>query len=225
MLAYLARSKRIVAIIIAVFSISIWWHSRACAQEAAGTISSLVGTATLHRGGSRPVVVGMAVHTGDRIKVGAGSKVTIALSDGSKLEAGASSTVVIDEELLGTGDAHGSTRVGLLSGFLRAVVKHTSSGALPNFEVHTPNAVAAARGTDFEVDFIEGKPCPVNPSCMVYTTVGVYRGVVEVTNPTSPAGAPGARATAGYQTNVPCAIPPTAPGPWGVEELGAPGYH
>ncbi len=217
-----ATATRLAATTAAISLLLIFWLSRAYAQNIAGNVTAVVGSATV---GSSPVVAGMAVHVGDRIAVGAGSKVTIALSDGSTLEAGASSTMVVDEQLLEAGGSRGATRVSLLSGILRAVAKHTSSGNLPNFEVHTPNAVAAARGTDFEVDFIDGKPCPVEPSCSRYTTVGVYTGIVEVTNPTSASGSPAARVTAGYQTNVPCEIPPTSPGPWGVEELGAPGYH
>jgi len=94
-----------------------------------------------------------------------------------------------------------------------------------NFEIHTPNGVAAARGTDFEVEFIEGKPCPADPSCLRYTTVGVYQGVVVVANPTSPAGSLPVTVTAGYQTTIPCESPPTASSRWGAEELRAPGYH
>ena len=90
--------------------------------------------------------------------------------------------------------------------------------------MHTPNAVVAARGTNFETAYIVGKPCPGFPECLRYTDVGVYEGVVEVSNPTNPRAAP-VRVTPGYETTVPCELAPSSPAPLGMGELGAPGYR
>src|SRR6516164_1692258 len=131
--------------------------SMARAQVAAGNVTSLVGSASIQRAGSSiDVTVGMPVQVADQVVVSTGGKVTITLSDGSILEVGSSSTIVIDEELLGPGGARASTRVHLLAGILRSVARHTSSGTLPNFEVHTPNAILAARGTTFDTQYTGG---------------------------------------------------------------------
>ena len=111
--------------------------------------------------------------------------------------------------------------IRLWMGHLRAIVK-MESGA-PNFQVHTPNAVEVARGTEFETAYIADRPCPEDRSCMRYTTVGVFHGMVEVANISNPAQA--VRVTEGYETTVACESPATSPAPLGMEEMGAPGYH
>jgi hypothetical protein len=95
---------------------------------------------------------------------------------------------------------------------------------VPGFEVHTPNAVVSVRGTDFDTEYIEGKPCPGFPQCLRYTDIGVYKGIVEVRNPTSLKSI-SVRVTAGYETTVPCELPPANPAPLGIGDLTAPGYH
>jgi hypothetical protein len=58
---------------------------------------------------------------------------------------------------------HGvSTKVTLLGGLVRSFVRVAAGGAL-NFEVHTPNAVAAARGTKFDVAYEKGQARPTGP--------------------------------------------------------------
>jgi hypothetical protein len=113
--------------------------------------------------------------------------------------------------------------VELFRGTLGSVVTPAGNGSA-QFEVHTPNAVVGVRGTDFKTEYIEGKPCPGFPTCLRYTDVGVYKGVVEVSNPTSAKPAV-VQVTSGYETTVPCESPPAVPGPLGMGDLTAPGYH
>jgi ferric-dicitrate binding protein FerR (iron transport regulator) len=141
-----------------------------------------------------------------------GGGVTITLLNGSRLTVSESSSIVIDGSIVAA-DQHSKSRIHLLIGRLRAVVEAVGATS-PDFKIHTRNAIAAARGTDFEVDFIEGKPCPQQPSCLHYTTVDVHKGIVEVTNPTSLPGASPVDVTAGYQANVPCETPPSSMTPW-----------
>jgi hypothetical protein len=89
---------------------------------------------------------------GDRIVTGAGGNVTIALTDGSEIEVTDSSNLTIDANTLNPDGTRAGTRMSLLNGMVRSLVR-TSAGKPPNFEVHTPNAVAAARGTSFDVDY------------------------------------------------------------------------
>jgi ferric-dicitrate binding protein FerR (iron transport regulator) len=198
--------------------------SSASAQSTAGTITEVIGSATIRRGTQDlGVAAAMPVLVTDAIETRMHSRVTITLADGSQLRMSESTRIAIDAYIVsGTAPLRGS--INLLIGRLRAVVNFAAGGPLPDFEVHTPNAIAGVRGTEFETAFIEGKPCPGFPACFRYTEVGVYKGVVEVSNPTNPS-APHVSIAPGYETNVPCELAPTSPGPLGMSELSAPGYR
>ena len=216
----LGRSRSLVLLVVLLLAVSI-----ASSDEPVGSIQALRGTAQIFRAAKAiAAVVGIFVMLGDRIETRTDSEVTLMLRGGTRLMLGEDSTMIIDRHLV-ENETHIQTTVRLLLGKLRSWVNDTGGGGGVNFEIHTPNGVAAARGTDFEVDFIEGKPCPADPSCLRYTTVGVYQGVVVVANPTSPAGSLSVTVTAGYETTIPCESPPTSPSRWGAEELRAPGYH
>jgi ferric-dicitrate binding protein FerR (iron transport regulator) len=197
---------------------------RAHAGGPVGSITEVKGHALVKRQGQQlDAAATMPILRNDQVVTDAGGGLTITMVNGSRLTLGESTSIVIDESIV-TADQLSKSLIHLLGGRLRSVVARLG-GTSVDFKVHTPNAIAAARGTDFEVDFIEGKPCPEQPSCLRYTTVGVYEGTVEVTNPTSPPGASPVNVTAGYQTNVPCETPPSSMAPWGIEELGTPGYR
>jgi len=109
--------------------------------------------------------------------------------------------------------------IRLFSGSLEASVIPPN-----NIEFLTPNGELQIRGTLFDIKYIEGNPCPGFPNCLRYTDIGVYKGIVEVRNPTSlkPVSV---RVTAGYETTIPCELPPAQPGPLGMSNITAPGYH
>jgi hypothetical protein len=194
---------------------------RALVQEPVGSVTELEGTAKLLRGKQEfNVAIKMAVIVRDRLQTMPKSHLTVTLRGGSELILAESSTMVIDNL---AADARVDSTISLMLGHLRAVV-YLAAGAAPNFEVHTPNAVVGARGTEFETAYIEGKPCPGFPTCLRYTEVDVYKGVVEVSNPTNPK-APPVRVMQGYETTVPCEQAPSSAAPLGMSELGAPGYR
>jgi hypothetical protein len=135
----------------------------ASANTSAGSISALNGTVTVERAGkSIPAVQGSALQVGDKLTTGPNGRVSVTLSDGSQLELNDSSTLVLTENVLNPDGSRARTKVTLLSGLVRSLVKVTSGGH-PNFEVHTPNAVASARGTMFDVSYHEGQPPPATP--------------------------------------------------------------
>ncbi len=194
---------------------------RVLAQEAVGSVTELEGTAKLVRANhDLNVVIKMAVVARDRLQTMSKSHLTVTLRGGSQLILAESSTMVIDDV---AADARSNSTISLALGRLRAVV-YPTVGATGNFEVHTPNAVVGVRGTEFETAYIEGKPCPGFPTCLRYTEVDVYKGVVEVRNPTNPT-APPVRVTQGYETTVPCELAPSSAAPLGMNELEAPGYR
>jgi hypothetical protein len=135
-------------VLVAVFA-----APEASAQTVAGSISAVTGTATIMRGSMTiPATDGLKVDVGDRIVTGAGSNVSVMLADGSQMEITDSSNLTIDQNTLNPDGSRASTRVSLLGGMVRSLVRSTP-GRAPNFEVRTPNAVASARGTSYDVDY------------------------------------------------------------------------
>jgi hypothetical protein len=192
----------------------------ATAQSSAGTVKDLGGAANVRRNGrSIEVAPGMPILVGDRLVTSGKSHVMVELIDGSQLTLSETSSIVIDRAMPSVADS----MIELFKGKLRSLV-NLAPGKPAGFEVHTPNAVASVRGTDFDIEYIEGKPCPGVPQCFRYTDVGVYKGTVEVRNPTSVKSI-SVLVAAGYETTVPCELPPATPAPLGMGDLIGPGYH
>jgi hypothetical protein len=200
--------------------------TEAAAQIRAGSITEIHGNASVERAGrSSAATLQLPVLTGDKVETADQGTLTVVLVDGSRLTLSESSWIVIDRSAVNPAVADSTTRffVKLFKGTLGSLVV-PAVGASPQFEVHTPNAVVGVRGTDFQTEYIEGKPCPGFPQCLQYTDVGVYKGMVEVRNPTSLKPVV-VQITSGYETTVPCELPPATPGPLGMGDLTAPGYH
>jgi hypothetical protein len=151
---------------------------------------------------------GVGVNVGDRIVSGASGHAVIVLGDQSRLEIGTLTGITLDQFTV-TGGAP-STRISLLSGVLRSLVNAVGGGAA-NFQVHTPNAVAAVRGTKFDTAYTENIIRPGYQGCERYTDVSVYQGTVNLAQLASPNT--GEDVDAGYEATLPCDSPPTAPGP------------
>jgi len=182
----------------------------ALAQTAAGSFSSVSGQVQIQRAGAIVgAASGVGVNVGDRIVTGASGHAVIMLNDQSRLELGPVSSITLDEFTVTGGAA--TTRVGLFSGVLRSLVNVTSGGAAANYQVHTPNAVAAVRGTKFDTAFTENTIRPGYQGCERYTDVSVYQGTVNL----APLATPnlGQDIGSGYEATLPCDRPPTAPGP------------
>jgi ferric-dicitrate binding protein FerR (iron transport regulator) len=183
----------------------------ALAQTAAGSFQSVSGQVQIQRGGGATIgaAAGVGVNTGDRIVTGPNGHAVILLNDQSRLELGPASTITLDQFTI-TGGAN-TTRVSLFSGVLRSLVNSASGGMRADYQVHTPNAVAAVRGTRFDTAYSENVIRPGYQGCERYTDVSVYQGTVNL----APIGTPnaGQDVSAGYEATLPCDKPPTAPGP------------
>ena len=161
------------------------WASIASAQ-AVGTVQTYAGSVTLERAAHTvAVVTGLGVLRGDRFTTGPNGRLVILLNDQSTLDLNESSALVLDDHVLGA-NGQASTRVSVLSGLLRSVVHVTAGGPLPNFEVHTPNAIAAARGTDFDTAYHQNTHRTGYPNCLNFTDVFTREGKVQVTGLGSP---------------------------------------
>jgi len=200
--------------IVAVFALIS--ASNAFAQGTAGSVTSITGDVHIERAGTTvPATVGMALIVGDRVVTASSSRVTITLTDNSKLELDESTSVVIDQQLVTASSR--TTKLSLFNGLLRSLVSRTSGTT--NFQVFTPNAVASARGTEF--DDATGAQPPSGTSeedrkkykdCRRFSQISVYEGTVEVTNSTNPS-AGSKNVPDGYKTLVVCGFAPLAPSP------------
>src|SRR3984893_10751525 len=192
--------------------LTLFIANSAMAQTPAGSVTTLTGDVRIERGGTTVAATpGMALDVGARVVTAANSRVTITLTDNSKLELDESTSLVIDQQTVGATSRN--TKLSLFTGVVRSFVSFTSSPT-PNFEVHTPNAVASARGTQYDTstDTQERKEYK---DCRRFTQVSVYDGTVEVTNATNP-GAGSLQVPAGHKTLVACGFAPLPP-----TELGA----
>jgi ferric-dicitrate binding protein FerR (iron transport regulator) len=201
-LALLPRAILLFALIALPAAPSAW------AQTVAGSISAISGSATIQRGATTiPAVYGTKINVGDKIVTSPASNVTITLTDSSQIDVTDSSDLTIDENTLNPDGTRASTKLSLVNGLVRSLVKSTP-GTPPNYEVHTPNAVASARGTGYEVDHHTGVQDDKYKGCTEFSHVSVYQGEVQVYNPTNPS-APPVEVKEGQKVTIPCGLAPT----------------
>jgi hypothetical protein len=125
----------------------------AYAQNTVGTITQVSGNANILRGGSNLAAAkNMPILLHDRLTTQAGSSVTIGMIDNSSLQLGQNGILTIDDSMLVNG-VGAPRQVGLLGGQLHALINGAMRGSSTTFEVHTPNAVGAVRGTDFNISY------------------------------------------------------------------------
>ena len=180
----------------------------AWAQTGDATVTVVTGGVTVvHAGISNQAAVGTAVFDGDEVDTAAASSATVTLVDKSTLEIGELSKVKLDIPHRGATTTT-ADKVSLLAGVVRSYVAHAASAGAPTYEVHTPNAVAAARGTKYDVSYQEGVDRKQFEGCHRFTDVAVFDGVVDVANVSAPTNT--VELHPGYKSIVPCALLPTA---------------
>jgi hypothetical protein len=123
-------------------------------QDEIGVFTAVVGTVTVaHPGAARvqPVKLHDEVLFQDVIETHNESRTKAFFEDDSVLTVGENSRVEITEHVYNPDQNHRRMVVNLLQGKLRALVSKVFKGVGSKFEIHTPTAVAAARGTYFVV--------------------------------------------------------------------------
>jgi FecR protein len=202
----------------ALFAVLAIIATDASAQTPVGVVTTVSGSAGIQRGASSlSPRVGTQLDQGDRVTTGADGHLAATLSDNSQLELAESSAMVLDQVVLGAG-GRVSTRLSLAIGALRSSVT-SAIGGVPDFEVHTPNAVVAVRGTKWNTRYREGTERHGFPSCKRFTDIEVYEGIVDVGSAVTPSAQHEA-VSAGYETTVACESPPLEPGPLGITGTG-----
>ncbi len=121
-------------------------------QPASATVSTLQGEAQIIKasGSEQAVAVEAELHSGDRLQVGEHSTVMVRFADGSELLVLEGSDVVFDSLSAYGETGMVDTRIRLQSGQVDTRVKKRK-GPGSRYEIITPAAVAAVRGTDFRV--------------------------------------------------------------------------
>jgi len=218
------RLRRIVGSALLASALSLTGTGLSYAQaSSAGSISALRGKVTIVRSGQTlNGTFGTPVEVGDEVSTGPNSLATLTMADGSQMELTESSSMVVERNDLNPDGSRAATDIKLVGGLLHSLVRH-APGNTPNYEVHTPNAVAAARGTDFDTSYAKGVERKEFVGCREFSDVSVYEGKVEVTNPTNPS-AGSVQLKKGQKTTIPCGLllaPAAAIGP--LIGLGAAG--
>lgn len=136
-----------------LLGLALAWAPRAMAatpapEDLAATAITLEGEVSYEDGGNwEPVALGQLLGAGDQVRTGESSSLHLVLADGSSLVLGPNTEATLKD--LGPGGPGSSTVITLLKGLLNAMVEKLGPDA--SFEVQTGNAVAAVKGTDFEV--------------------------------------------------------------------------
>ncbi|MGB5178247.1 MAG: FecR domain-containing protein [Gammaproteobacteria bacterium] len=129
-------------------------------QPATAAVVSLQGEASLVSaldGSTRPLTVNTPLHTGDRIETGPDSNLSIRFADGSELLVLSDSRVEMDSLSAYGTTGMVDTRIRLQGGRVDTRVK-PGQGPGSRYNIITPAAVAAVRGTQFRVSAETDRP-------------------------------------------------------------------
>lgn len=126
----------------------------AAAAQGVGKVATLEGTVEIDRAGTTLVAAtGLDVERGDVLRTGAAGRVRLLLRDDTVVNLGASSTLTLDEQVLGDEATPLQSALQLLGGKVRVLVSELYAEPGTQFEVKTPTAVAGVRGTEFTVTY------------------------------------------------------------------------
>ena len=208
---------RAACLFLALVSLIVCFAPSIARAQQVGTVTQLSGSAQIQRAGATiSVAQGIAVELNDRLTTSARSSATVTLASGTTLSLVEHTNLTFDQSVTNAGT--GRTQLNLVAGGLRSIVSVLQP--TQTFEVHTPNAVAAVRGTDFDTTYTEGRVRPGYEGCQRYSDFRVREGVVAVSNPANPAEV--VEVSAGYETTVPCLLSPLSAGPLGIAGAAGP---
>jgi hypothetical protein len=211
--------QRAVYLYLALILFAVCFAPSIARAQQVGTVTELKGSAQIQRTGATVAVVqGMAIQLHDRLATSVNSSATVTLTSGITLSLAEHTNLAFDQSVT-AGAAARNTQLNLFEGGLRSIVPVLMR--TETFEIHTPNAITAVRGTDFDTTYFEGTTRPGFGGCQRYTDVRVREGLVAVSNVSNPTEV--VEVGAGYETTVPCLLPPLNAGPLGIAGAAGPG--
>jgi hypothetical protein len=175
-------------------------------SDEVGHIVAVKGDILIKRNPAVKGVLNEKVLLDDLVETAAASRVKILFRDESILTLRENSRVHIKKYLLSEGEKRGSSVLTLIDGELKVLVGKNK------FEVHTPTAVAAARGTYFYVWMEYDGGVPV-------TVIAVLEGAVDAYN-INPDVSGTVTVGSGYMSKIYEGKPPTEPEPIPTELIG-----
>lgn len=139
-------------------------------------LSYMEGLVTLTRDKTRlPAELNMVLLTGDTVETGKDAQAEVTFEDSSTIQLDPETRLGITELARDSSSGQRTVKTKLLSGELLAKVAKLAKES--TFEIESPTAVAAVRGTEFGMAYKEGEP----------TQVTVLAGKVGVSQPGKPA--------------------------------------
>lgn len=175
------------------------------AGRAIGMVSELAGDCRITRAGEaagQPLAVGTELYEGDRLRTAADARLRLEMIDGSIVQLGAGTDLVLDWFLYAPEEETQNVVLRASAGILRVIAQLVLPRAA--YGVQTPTAAASVRGTDW---ILEASP--------EATAIVALEGAVTVRNvddrvPGAVVLGPGEGAT------VEAGSPPPAPTVWGA---------
>ena len=155
------------------------WAGPLMAQQTVGSVTGVKRAASVTHEGQDEIVlvrVGDSVLFMDTYETKARARAKLLFDDDSLLTLGQKTRLQITENVYNPAKNQRSTTMKVFSGRVRVLVGKIFSGTGSKFEIHTPTAVAAARGTYFIV-WMMGSAS--NPTTGILT----LEGLVEVRSP------------------------------------------
>jgi len=139
--------------IFPIFFAAILAASGALAEEWAGTVKAVTGTASVEREGQvLPLRLGDKVFPGDKLVSGKDSRIAVTLRDDTLISTGANSQLALKDFTFNASTQEGSLFVSVLRG-VTAMVPGLVARANPRaMRVTTPTATVGIRGTEFIVE-------------------------------------------------------------------------
>jgi hypothetical protein len=123
------------------------------AQET-GRVAAILGTMQIARGGvSQMASIGAPVFAGDRLTTGSTDQAKVVFEDDSVIDLGPGTDVLLAKQVFDRTSHHLASLLRLSNGKLRAWVGEAYRGARSRYEVETPTAITAVRGTEFIIAY------------------------------------------------------------------------
>ncbi len=182
------------------------WSTAAAAQapRSIATVEVLTGDCAVTRFGAAsatPLATGTALYEGDRVQTQTGARLKLAFVDGTVIQLGESTDLVLDWFLYAPDANSQSALLRVSSGIFRVILEFV----LPNaaFEVQTATAAATVRGTDW-----------ITEAAAASTAIVALDGQVAVRN-VEPEVPGQVVLDPGEGSDVKESEPPTGPNVWG----------
>jgi hypothetical protein len=175
-----------------------------------GKVTALEGKATVLREGRfapEPLANQQAIFQEDLIQTDVASKVKITLIDATVISLGEQSRLELKEFVYSSPQQTLTARLGIAAGIFRAIVKKLIPQS--SFEVTTPTAVAAIRGTDFMGEVMPASTAMVvlEGTLVISNVRSTFRGIATLLE--------------GTGTTVADDQPPSAPTRWSESRIEA----